>query len=453
VGLFQRSVPGPRIVEILRAVIDLGGADPDKAWAQVKPLRKVQAHQYDAALALAELLEVGAFSIERGLELAPALFAAHADSAKLVGTLADAFENLHDLRDLNAEPPTDPLFVAIAGKLEALLGDSEGDARLAVLEGLTTAARVLGRGWDAVAERAHLELIELTPDRWQNHFHLGLFYKTRGRFAEGMAANQRAIELGSDLDGVVWNLGICATAVGEADIALEAWQSLGQKIKLGRFGLPDGGYRAAKVRLAEFPLAEREAGQGPGRSETIWIERVSPCHGIIRSALFADIGLDYGDVVMFDGAAITFHTYDKDRVPVFPHLATLSRQGYQIFELAGTQEREDQIAALSMELADEAVVYVHSETFGHLCDACFDDPDHEHADDPSKVRGVVTGKLCAPPGLAARALRDQLDKALESEPDVTLFVPELTLAAGDFERAERERSRLSTLGTLFGGTE
>ncbi|MFX4790264.1 hypothetical protein ABTB87_23585, partial [Acinetobacter baumannii] len=67
---------------------------------------------------------------------------------------------------------------------------------------------------------------------------------------------------------------------------MDVWKRMGQKIEPGRFGLPEGGYPACKVKLAERPLAERAAdSDDPGQEETVWIERLSPCHGIIRSVL------------------------------------------------------------------------------------------------------------------------------------------------------------------------
>ena len=138
-------------------------------------------------------------------------------------------------------------------------------------------------------------------------------------------------------EGCQWNLGICATGAGEGEVALQVWKDLGQKIEMGRFGLPDGGYPQCKIRLAERPLAERDASQDdPGLEETIWVERLSPCHGIIRSVLYQDLGIDYGDVVLFDGAPITYHTYGEERgaglsspgdTPA-PELSKLPLRGY-----------------------------------------------------------------------------------------------------------------------------
>jgi hypothetical protein len=446
---WKRELPDEEIARLVReAVTHQHVDDRDKAWDAVAPLRRVQKRQRVAAQGLAMLLKGGAFDRERGLELAGELLESRGDEAWVVAAIADAAEVLHDVRYLNNAPPREPIFETVARRLEEMLGDLDGEDEINALEGLTTVGRVLGRSWDEVTERAHRRLLELAPDGWQNHYNLGLFFKTRGRFAEGQAVNQRAVELGGgDSDEVLWNLGICATGAGDAAVALSTWKSLRQSIEMGCFDLPEGGYHPVKVRLVEFPLAARAASdpQEPGREETVWIERLSPCHGVVRCALVQDIGVDYGDVVMFDGAAITFHAYGDERVPVFPHLATLSRQGYQVFPFAGSQQRTEQIGELSEQLPGDAVVYVHSEQFQNLCTACWEDPDRDHLDHSADIHGVVTGKVCAPPTLDATTLREELDRALDRAREIKLFVPDLTLAAGDPARADVERRRMAMI--------
>ncbi|MGI1715343.1 hypothetical protein, partial [Escherichia coli] len=39
-----------------------------------------------------------------------------------------------------------------------------------------------------------------------------------------------------------------------------------------------------------------------------------PCHGIIRSVLYGKLGVDYGDVILTDGAPITHHTYGEQQI-------------------------------------------------------------------------------------------------------------------------------------------
>src|SRR5215831_19114546 len=98
-----------------------------------------------------------------------------------------------------------------------------------------------------------------------------------------------------------------------------------------------------------------------------WRRRLSPCHGIIRSVLFKDLGVDYGDVILFDGAPITYHTYGEKKVPIFPHLATLHRSHYQRFDFAGTQQAARQIHNIEME--GDVVIYSHTENYRTLCAA------------------------------------------------------------------------------------
>jgi len=72
-----------------------------------------------------------------------------------------------------------------------------------------------------------------------------------------MKANQAAVRLSDEvIDSYEWNLAICATGAGHAAVALEVWKRMGQKIEMGRFGLPKGSYSQCKVKLAERPLAE-----------------------------------------------------------------------------------------------------------------------------------------------------------------------------------------------------
>jgi hypothetical protein len=375
--LFRKALSDERIAEISEAVLAHRDDERwDAGWEAAQPLVRAQRKAVVVARALAVLLRRGAFERDRGGDLGAVLFASHPDDLGVLGSLGNAFESIHDIRYLNGAPPTLPWMEQVANRLQEVAGTTEDDEALfAVLDGLASAARVLGRDWDAIAERAHARLVELRPESWNVRYGQGLFYKTRGRFAEGQAANQAATDLGgADDDSVIWNLGICATGAGDAETALRQWKSIGQKISPGRFGLPEGRYGSVKVRLAQHPLAERGSGDqpnDPGLEETIWIERLSPCHGIVRSALYQDeLGVDYGDVILFDGAPITYHGSGDDEVPVFPHLATLVRTCYQIFRFGGTQSREGQLADLSDALPDDAEVYVHTEQFRLLCHAC-----------------------------------------------------------------------------------
>ncbi len=449
-SLFRREWTKERVARVLRRA--LGHAERnngDLAWKWTQQLLRVHRTVPEAAQGLCLLLVEGAISRERRLEVASQLFEAYSDHRQIVVGLALAAEQLHDIRYLNAAPPADSMFTRLASRVREMASTgADRDDELELQHGLATVARFLGRGWDAVAERAYQRIIELSPARWEVHYDLGLFYKTRGRFAEGQAANQRAWDLGgSEDESVQWNLGICATGAGDGEVALRVWKALGQHIEMGRFGLPQGGYPSTKVRLAQRPLAERGAeNDEPGREESIWIERLSPCHGVVRSALYYDeIGVDYGDVVLFDGAPITEQQYGDRKVDVFPHLATLVRSGYRVFRFAGTQRHDAQITKLSMELPADAVLYSHTEQMRIVCTQCWEGGAGGHEHGSNSDHKVVTGKLCSPPSVSEQELLQSLDRVVGAAPDVKLFVPELAQAAGLEERAEIERRRMTMI--------
>jgi hypothetical protein len=219
-----------------------------------------------------------------------------------------------------------------------------------------------------------------------------------------------------------------------------------QKIEIGRFDLPDGSYPQCKVRLAERPLAERtKHSDDPGLEETIWIQRLSPCHGIVRSVLFQNLAVNFGDVVLFDGAPITYHKYGDDEIPVFPHLATLVRRNYLFFDFAGTQDDAGRIADASDELDEDAIVYSQSENYRTLCASCWRDPDLDHKHHSGEEKHVVRGRIAAPPHTDPAQLLHRLDAALADRAPCRLYSPALCTAAGLDKRAAMERRRFDML--------
>lgn len=415
---------------------------------KVERLRKAQHRQPEAAKALLRVIDQHALPREASVEVVSEIAGSHRDDADVMRLLGECLEAVRDIDDLNAPPPEAAVFRDAVERLTAFAEGHRGRAEEeALLRGLATSARMLARQADDIAERSYRRLVEIDPQDDAHHYNLGLFLKTRGRFEEGLEANQTAARLMEEAnEGVVWNLGICATGAGEGAVALEVWKGLEQKIEMGRFGLPEGLYPQCKVKLAERPLAERSAdSDDPGLEETIWLERLSPCHGIIRSVLYQDLGVDYGDVVLMDGAPITFHAYGDVEVPVFPHLATLVRQDYRIFDFAGTQEEASQLADASRDLDGDAIVYSHSENYRVLCASCWRDPDVDHAEHEGMEKHVVTGRVAAPRQVEPLRLLEQLDSAVAKRAPCQLYVPELCAVAGLERRAAVERRRFDLL--------
>ena len=151
-------------------------------------------------------------------------------------------------------------------------------------------------------------------------------------------------------------------------------------------------------------------------------------HGVVRVAVFADeLGVEYGDVVMFDGAPVG----RQGGVPIFPHLATLHRRSYQIWRFVGAQATKGQLIALSKHLPEDTVIYPHTEQIVVLCDACAKGRGGDgHAHTPEQAHHVVRGKLCAPPHLAPATVLAALDAAIAGAPGAQIAVPDLC-AAGE----------------------
>src|ERR1700730_16364932 len=133
---------------------------------------------------------------------------------------------------------------------------------------------------------------------------------------------------------------------------------------MGRFGLPEGLYPQCKVKLAERPLAERTADvDNPGSEETIWIERLSPCHGSSAACYITTWASTTAISSSSMAHPLPIILTATLKVPVFPHLATLIRRNYQLFDFAGTQGEPRQLAGISIDLDEDTVVYPQSENF------------------------------------------------------------------------------------------
>ena len=430
---------------------EIAAARNDGPVAIQKVLAPAIARQVDdrvAAAMLCWVLEERILPFEKTAEILTRIFDAHRDDIGVLVALGDAIEAARDIDDLNAPPPDDRLFADLAKRLsEMQLACDDRELEKDLVMCLGTTARLNARQKDGIAERAYVRWTELDPKDPNPHYNLGLFYKTRGRFAEGVAANQRALALSRDgSDAMKWNLGICATGAGEGLVALDLWRSLGNKLETGDHGLPNGGYPPCKVRLAERPLATRDgANDDPGLQETIWIKRLSPCHGIVDSVLYQEnLGTDFGDTVLFDGAPITYHRYGENEYAVFPHLTTLHRGNFHFYPFAATQLEGGTVDKVNEALDNDILIYSHTENCYTLCAPCMRDENTDHAHEP-KEHQVIRGRIAAPPEIVPADLLAMIDTAFQDHQGARLFSPDLARAAGQPDRARLEEPRYAMI--------
>lgn len=420
----------------------------DEVLKILSPLIEVQGSNDVAADALIDVVQNQCLTIDQSLALLSDIYDAHNDNDDIIILIGSSMEACRNLDYLNDPPPEHPLFEEIITSLSKMAescNDTEKESL--IIEALSGATRLAARRYDELAQKSYARLVELLPDTSWAHYNQGLFFKTRGYFSESVIANQRSIELADEAcDGNLWNLGISATGSGQGEIALDVWKGLGQKIELGRYDLPEGGYPSCKIRLAERPLSERDTEHDdPGLEETVWIERLSPCHGIIRSVLYQDLGVDYGDVILFDGAPVTYHKYGDKEIAVFPHLATIKKNNYKFFDFAGTQSSNGELGGISEYLDSDAVIYSHTERFKFLCSGCWNDEsvDHEHGE--TEENNVVIGRIAIPPGVEPIDTIKKIDSALKGSPGSRIFSPDLCYAAGMRDRARIEERRFNLL--------
>jgi hypothetical protein len=448
-GFPTEILSSERIASIEHDVIrEAEAGRKDSAWQRLQPLRPAQRHQQEAAISLLKIVDQCGLPRDGAADVLLEIVQSHPQDARLLAGVGECLEAVRDIDDLNAAPPAHAVFHTLIERLATLARDQAGlPDEENILHGLATAARMPARQYDDIAESSYRRLTEICSQKSAYHYNLGLFFKTRGKFEEGMKSNQTAASLADEtIEAYEWNLGICATGSGNGSVALDVWKRLGQKIEMGRFGLPEGTYPLVKVKVAQRPLAERSANlDDPGLEETIWIERLSPCHGIIRSVLYGELGVDFGDVILIDGAPITHHTYGDQKIPVFPHLATLVRRNYKRYDFAGTQHEPRQLAGADGDLQGDSVIYPHSEYVRHFCAHCWRDPDVDHDQHEQVERRVVVGRIAAAPDVDPAQLLDQIDKALARRSGCQLYVPDLCLAAGLEARASVEKRRFDLL--------
>lgn len=409
-----------------------------------------QAGDRDAASDLVRILGEGVLPPDETARLFGAVFDAHRDDGALIAYMGGYMEEARDIDDLNAPPPDAPVFARMIARLTEIQLKNRGTEReKLVAEALAQTARLVARQHDDLAERTYRRLLELVPESSDAHYSYGLYCKTRGHFTEGVAANRRAIELhpSGGSEAARWNLGICATGAGDGQTAIEVWRAMGNKLEIADSGLPEGGYPACKVRVAQRPLAERGAdNDDPGLQENIWVQRLSPCHGIVRSVMYSpEIGTDYGDTILFDGAPITYHLYGDKQIAVFPHLVTLKRGKFRFYDFAATQGEGDAVNAANDRLDANVYVYSHTTSVYHLCSNCWRDESVQHERHETEEHKVIHGRIAVHPDIPPAEALARIDAAYEGLTGARLFSPDLCDAAGQPERATLERRRFEML--------
>jgi hypothetical protein len=248
---------------------------------------------------------------------------------------------------------------------------------------------------DAVphAEEAH----RLAPAWSVVHWNLSVAYKHAGRWADCLRACDRAIELDpGDVEGMHWNAGIAATALGDWPRARAAWRAIGVAV--------DDGLGPLEMTLGATPIRIDPAAS----AEVVWCERVDPCRARIVNVPMPESGHGYGDLVLHDGEPRGRRQLGGRSVAVFDALIRLERSSFGTWQIEVDADDEATLGALT-QLLEDAGTHVEDWTASvrALCTACSlgEAHDHEHAPAPSGWQRQRTLGVAAESEAGLRPLR------------------------------------------------
>jgi tetratricopeptide (TPR) repeat protein len=318
----------------------------------------------------------------------------------------------------------------VAGNLYAMLGN---------------ALRLCGPGRDAEAQEAFTRAIEIDPERGEWWYDAGLLDKWRGRFDDGYAANEQARMRMGPQRPVLWNLAICATALGKGEDAVELWEEIGVPARLDQSrGMP---YVAGLPPMLLRVLSRTPPTDGtsllPDKAvsfELVWIAPLSPCHGVVQSPTFRDAPIDYGDLVLWDGAPVAAHrTSAEETVPVFPLLEILRPGNERRWPFVALEQEPGALEGLERALPEGTRVFVRDERVEHGCVACESGEPHEHDGTvpAAASTSLVRGKIIVQPTQDVEEFRTAWEAATAARA-LSVSLPALYEQLGDSRRAGQE---------------
>ncbi len=327
----------------------------------------------------------------------------------------------------------------IAGSLQASLGN---------------ALRLCGPGEDQAARDAFGRALELDPGHGGWWFDLGLLHKWRGRFAEGVEANHRALAHQGPERASLWNLAICATGVGEGAVAQQAWSKLGvDSTTDDSTGMPFvDELEPMLVRVLSRPSATdgTSAMQTGVGFELVWVAPLSPCHGVVQSPTFRDAPIDFGDLVLWDGAPVAQHRLGGSApIPVFPLLEILRRGDERRWPFVAMASDADGLRAIENTMPEDVHLFWQRERIEHQCAECEAGIPHEHEASANPIApegpsfgsafdpGFGRGKLVLRAGHDLTEFRKAFESAA-SAPGTAVALPKLYEELGETKRAGQE---------------
>lgn len=405
----------PAWIADLKMALDHGGSDA--AWRVLELRSDEWLNDRDIALHFAAVTL--RFPSRASVETLEAIVSAFLEDGPVVVSVLAGLNKMAEMRPLDAPPREDgPEHLAARLASEALersLPDVEAYLQI----NRANALRAMGPDHDSFALEAYARALDLEPEHGGWHFDLGVCHKWRGRWQLAFDQFLRARSRLGATKPVLWNMALSATALGEGDLAAGAWRDLGvEGVSLGKGGLPVvEGVPPRRVRVRCRPSGYGLKERPDTGFEMVHIAPISPGHGVVASPTFEDAPIDYGDIVLFDGAPV-----DHDgEGPVFPVLEVLragDEQRLRFVAMVGSGELEALVTALGEDIR----------AFAH--------PAVEQAE--SKDEQLIYGKLIARADVNAARLCQRLEAHGKDTKRLRIAIPDLYEVLGDTRRAGQE---------------
>lgn len=357
----------------------------------------------------------------------------HADDPGALLAIATAL-----VAEAERRPPDAPIEPEGAAALAAKIvrpaldrSDLEAQTRAYLALNLGHALRRLGPDADAEAQQAYAEAIALQPERGWWHHALAELHKWRGRWEACLASEEDARERLPGERVPVLGLALAATALGRGEIAADAYESLGlPRPELAGGGLPRvDGLGRRRIRTPARPTGRGVQELPDPCFELVWVELLSPCHGVVSSPSFLDAPIDYGDVILFDPARVATTETGE---PVHPVLERL-HVGHEVKLPFVAVLSDDAEGGALAEAIEGAQVFLSPVV---------------PKEAPASSKRLVYGKLVLPEGSALTEVRKAIEAHLKA--GARLAIPalyeklELTEWAGKQHRAWRSVERYAT---------
>jgi hypothetical protein len=432
----------PDAEKLLREALALRSAG--EVWAHLAPLRP-RLDEREIALAWMTLAQASPRDRSLPTDAARVLEVHPIDPEVLAVTLTALCRRI-DAAGIDAP-------VEVAAQLEAGIAAADKlDVPEALVPALSAALgnAILRLRPDDEAGLAALErAIKLDPEGpWL--LDLVRVHKRARRFRAGLAVARNARKRHGAQKSVLVELAIVALGAGEPKEATEALRELGLSVESGEASgdalpfvadlpllavrvpsrAPEHGVMRIGGSAASAPGSETQ-----GAFETVWVQPLSPMHGVVRSATFREAVTDFGDVILFDVAPIAMvprpgHGKDMERkqielAPLVPFLMVLRAGDERRLRFLALEQTAGQVRAL-MDAAADCPVFFHAETVERVCARCMAGETlvkHEHL--PPEDQRFAIGKLVVPASLDLATVAANLERAKAAQPGVLLAIPAL----------------------------